>query len=116
MYVFIYLYLIFCIYRYFSEKGSLGFIGFSKGPEEQTIYEPLLKTHLSSSLLYYIIVTVILQRNVLISLFGELIGMKQIPAVAQSKEWFCGRSLTGTVGSNHSQSMALFLSFSLSLL
>jgi len=111
----IYLYLIFCIYKYFSEKGAVGFIGFSKGSEEQKMYEPLLKTHHSNSLLYYIIVTVILQRNLLISLFGELIGMEQIPAVARSKEWFCGRSLTGTMGSNQAQSMALFLSLSLSL-
>ena len=110
----IYLYFIFCIYKHFSEKGSVGFIGFSKGPEEQKIYEPLLKTYLSISLLYSIIVTVILQRNMLVTLFGKLIGIEQIPVAALSKEWFCDRSLTGTVGSNHAQSMTLSLSLSLS--
>ena len=107
------LYISFCIYKHFSEKGSVGFIGFSKGPKEQKIYETLLKTHLSSSFLYAIMVIVMLQRN--ISLFGKLVGIEQIPVAARSKECFCSRSLTGTVGSNHAWSTALSLSLSLFL-
>jgi len=55
-------------------------------------------------------VIVMLQRNMFISLCGKLVGIEQIPVAARSKEWFCGRSLTGTAGSNHARSMALSLS------
>ena len=113
------LYISFCIYKHFSEKGSVGFIGFSKGPKEQKIYETLLKTHLSSSFLYAIMVIVMLQRN--ISLFGKLVGIEQIPVAARSKECSVAARLLGpwvriTPGARLSLSLSLFLSCDRSVL